>query len=99
MVLEGKRLYIAVCVGTVFSMPTYGWDAGVLGGILETTGFQSAMGVSLLPPNNTGKNFILTTDAYDHHHHNDSLYVSPRIMARLRADGPLLGCCKVEEPG
>lgn len=31
-----------------FAMLTYGWDAGVLGGILETAEFQKAMGVSFL---------------------------------------------------
>jgi hypothetical protein len=44
MALEGKRPYITVCAGTAFSMFTYGWDAGVLGGVLEAPELQTAMG-------------------------------------------------------
>ena len=37
-----RNAFLAGCVGFI----TYGWDAGVLGGILLTDAFQSAMGVS-----------------------------------------------------
>lgn len=34
--------------GARFGFMSYGWDAGVLGGVLETTAFQSAMKVNTL---------------------------------------------------
>ena len=46
MAPQGNRLFLTICGGTALSMLTYGWDAGVLGGILETSAFQSSMGVS-----------------------------------------------------
>ena len=49
MALQGNRLFLTTCGGTALSMLTYGWDAGVLGGILQTSAFQSSMGVSTSP--------------------------------------------------
>ena len=77
-------------------MLTYGWDAGVLGGIIETPEFQTAMGVSFATPNIDGENLILPADAYDHHHHNDSVNVSPCIMARLRPYGHIWHAARSE---
>ncbi|KAI9775369.1 MAG: hypothetical protein M1835_005853 [Candelina submexicana] len=47
--LQGKKLYTRALVGGGIAMMTFGWDAGVLGGILLTPEFQSAMGM----PNTT----------------------------------------------
>lgn len=34
--------------GARFGFMSYGWDAGVLGGVLETTSFQSAMKIMII---------------------------------------------------
>ncbi|KAI9711907.1 MAG: hypothetical protein M1812_007061 [Candelaria pacifica] len=43
--IEGKKLYTRALIGGGIAMMTFGWDAGVLGGILLTPEFQSAMGM------------------------------------------------------
>lgn len=43
MAQDSKKLYTMACVGTATSMLTYGWDAGVLGGILQTSEFTASM--------------------------------------------------------
>lgn len=48
MVLQGSRLYIRAILAGSFGFVTFGWDAGVLGGILLTPEFQSAIGVSFV---------------------------------------------------
>lgn len=47
MVLKGNALYKRALIGGSLGFVTFGWDAGVLGGVLLTDEFQSAMGVSL----------------------------------------------------
>ena len=47
MVLSGEKLYYNSLLAGSLGFVTFGWDAGVLGGILLTPEFQSAMGVSL----------------------------------------------------
>ncbi|KAI9698035.1 MAG: hypothetical protein M1836_004388 [Candelina mexicana] len=47
--LQGKKLYTRALIGGGIAMMTFGWDAGVLGGILLTPEFQTAMGM----PNTT----------------------------------------------
>lgn len=47
MVLKGNALYMRALIGGSLGFVTFGWDAGVLGGVLLTNEFQSAMGVSL----------------------------------------------------
>lgn len=46
MVLKGNALYVRALIGGSLGFVTFGWDAGVLGGVLLTNEFQSAMGVS-----------------------------------------------------
>lgn len=46
MVLKGDALYARALIGGSLGFVTFGWDAGVLGGVLLTDEFQSAMGVS-----------------------------------------------------
>lgn len=46
MVLKGNALYVRALIGGSLGFVTFGWDAGVLGGVLLTDEFQSAMGVS-----------------------------------------------------
>ena len=46
MVLSGDKLYYNSLLAGSLGFITFGWDAGVLGGILLTPEFQSAMGVS-----------------------------------------------------
>lgn len=46
MVLHGNKLYWNAVLAGSFGFLTFGWDAGVLGGVLLTPEFQSAMGVS-----------------------------------------------------
>lgn len=41
----GERLYWKALIGGSLGFVTFGWDAGVLGGVLLTDEFQSAMGV------------------------------------------------------
>lgn len=43
---SGTRLYLTALAAGGGGMLTFGWDAGVLGGVLLTPAFQSAMGVS-----------------------------------------------------
>ncbi|KAF2816325.1 sugar transporter-like protein [Mytilinidion resinicola] len=49
MVLQGKKIYNNALLAGGLSFITFGWDAGVLGGILLTPEFQTAMGM----PNTT----------------------------------------------
>lgn len=44
----GMTLYLLTLASGGCGMLTFGWDAGVLGGILLTEEFQSAMGVCTL---------------------------------------------------
>jgi hypothetical protein len=46
MVLKGNALYVRALIGGSLGFVTFGWDAGVLGGVLLTEEFQTAMGVS-----------------------------------------------------
>ena len=45
MVFQGKTLYVRAVLAGSIGFITFGWDAGVLGGILLTPEFQSATGV------------------------------------------------------
>lgn len=45
MAIQGNRLYWLAWAGSGVAYLTYGWDAGVLGGILLTKSFQEAMHV------------------------------------------------------
>lgn len=45
MVLQGSKLYWQAWASGGAGFLTFGWDAGVLGGILLTDSFQRAMGV------------------------------------------------------
>lgn len=45
-VLHGEKIYNVARIAGSLGFITFGWDAGVLGGILLTPEFQSAMGVS-----------------------------------------------------
>lgn len=46
MAIQGKRLYRQALAGGGIAYLTYGWDAGVLGGIMQTKPFLEAMHVS-----------------------------------------------------
>ena len=46
MSLEGSKLYRRALLAGSFGFVTFGWDAGVLGGVMLTPEFQSAIGVS-----------------------------------------------------
>lgn len=46
MGLQGEKIYNVARIAGSLGFITFGWDAGVLGGILLTPEFQSAMGVS-----------------------------------------------------
>jgi hypothetical protein len=48
VVASGMRLYLQILAAGGCGMLTFGWDAGVLGGILLTDSFESAMGVVVL---------------------------------------------------
>ncbi|KFY04527.1 hypothetical protein O988_00717 [Pseudogymnoascus sp. VKM F-3808] len=50
MVLKGNALYVRALIGGSLGFVTFGWDAGVLGGVLLTEEFQTAMG---MPDTNT----------------------------------------------
>ena len=57
MALRGNQLYWRAWASGGVGFLTFGWDAGVLGGILLTDSFQSAMHVrnlQKLPPLNDG---------------------------------------------
>lgn len=47
MVLQGKSLYRTAVTAGSLGFITFGWDAGVLGGVLLTPDFQEAIGVHL----------------------------------------------------
>ena len=42
---QGENIYRNALLAGSLGFITFGWDAGVLGGILLTTEFQTAMGV------------------------------------------------------
>lgn len=44
---SGNRLYLTALAAGFGGMLSFGWDAGVLGGVMLTPAFQTAMGVSL----------------------------------------------------
>ncbi|KIX08835.1 uncharacterized protein Z518_03492 [Rhinocladiella mackenziei CBS 650.93] len=44
MALEGRKLYRDALVAGSLGFITFGWDAGVLGGVLQTPEFQAAIG-------------------------------------------------------
>jgi len=46
MGLQGEKIYNVARIAGSLGFITFGWDAGVLGGILLTPEFQTAMGVS-----------------------------------------------------
>lgn len=46
MSLQGRQLYTRAIIAGSFGFVTFGWDAGVLGGVLLTPEFQNAIGVS-----------------------------------------------------
>lgn len=46
MELQGRKLYVRAVLAGSLGFITFGWDAGVLGGILLTPEFQAAVGVS-----------------------------------------------------
>lgn len=46
MVLQGTKLYYNALFAGSLGFITFGWDAGVLGGVLLTPEFMSAVGVS-----------------------------------------------------
>lgn len=45
MALHGRKLYLNAILAGGLGFVTFGWDAGVLGGILLTPAFQAAIGV------------------------------------------------------
>ena len=47
MVREGNQVYRWAIISGSLGFVTFGWDAGVLGGILLTPEFMSAIGVSI----------------------------------------------------
>lgn len=47
MVLQGTKLYRNALLAGFMGFITFGWDAGVLGGVLLTPEFQSAMNVCM----------------------------------------------------
>ncbi len=48
MAPQGKNLYYNVLLAGSLGFLTFGWDAGVLGGVLLTPEFLSAVGVSVM---------------------------------------------------
>lgn len=46
MAPEGRKLYRDALIAGSLGFVTFGWDAGVLGGVLQTPEFQDAIGVS-----------------------------------------------------
>lgn len=85
MVLKGNALYVRALIGGSLGFVTFGWDAGVLGGVLLTEEFQTAMGVSLclfsifgqLPAN------ISIVDAKHEYDFHDNVHLLAGIMAWL----------------
>jgi hypothetical protein len=45
MGVQGEKIYLNALLAGSLGFITFGWDAGVLGGILLTPEFQTAMGV------------------------------------------------------
>lgn len=68
MELQGRKLYVRALLAGSLGFVTFGWDAGVLGGILLTPEFQAAVGVS------SSKNCLITIA--------DNLHRIPRIRIR-----------------
>lgn len=54
---SGTTLYLLALASGGCGMLTFGWDAGVLGGILLTEEFQTAMGVCVLLLSSSSDNF------------------------------------------
>lgn len=46
MVVQGTQLYYSALAAGSLGFITFGWDAGVIGGVLQTPEFMAAVGVS-----------------------------------------------------
>ena len=81
-----NRLYWRAWAGSGVGFVTFGWDAGVLGGILLTPSFQLAMHVRIpsqnLPPGQYAK-IYLVTESLCYYRLHDHLCFLTRFMARL----------------
>lgn len=68
--------------GARFGFMAYGWDAGVLGGVLQTASFQSAMHVSC--PDIRQRSLVLTILVPQYNYNrNDCGGIPSRIRAGL----------------
>lgn len=81
MVLEGEALYRNAVTAGALGFITFGWDAGVLGGVLLTTPFQEAVGVCLKIVCEMLK--LMEAVPKHNHHLHDYFGVSAGFMARL----------------
>lgn len=85
MVLKGEKLYTNALLAGSLGFLTFGWDAGVLGGVLLTDEFQSAMGVRLglftMLGRSTANSWIVVP-RYDYRFH-DNISFPVGIMAWL----------------
>lgn len=85
MVLKGNALYVRALIGGSLGFVTFGWDAGVLGGVLLTDEFQSAMGVSSCLFSIFGQfatNFSIVDARHEYNFH-DNVHILAGIMAWL----------------
>lgn len=86
MVLKGDALYVRSLIGGSLGFVTFGWDAGVLGGVLLTDEFQSAMGVSSsLISGMFGQlaaNFLVVVSRHKYNFH-DNVHLLAGVMAWL----------------
>jgi hypothetical protein len=85
MVLKGNALYVRALIGGSLGFVTFGWDAGVLGGVLLTNEFQSAMGVSSRLFSIFAQlvaNFSIVVSRHEYHFH-DNVHLLAGIMAWL----------------
>jgi hypothetical protein len=90
---------ITGCVSTAFSMLTYGWDADVLGGILEIPEFQTAMGASFLKSRYRWREPHSCCRCLDDNPNNDSSLRFSSHHGWAAFLWRLLACYKVREAG
>ena len=73
-------------------MFTYGWDADILGGILETPRVTDGDGVSFLKSRYRWRepSFLLQMPtATQHYHGHNSLHILPYVLDKPRANGKI----------
>ncbi|KAL9109793.1 MAG: hypothetical protein Q9227_005662 [Pyrenula ochraceoflavens] len=84
MAVQGKKLYFRALLAGSIGFVTFGWDAGVLGGILLTPEFQAAVGVSKIEKSLWNYPPTVSTES-DGHISNilDHVNIPSGILARM----------------